>query len=259
MRIALVEDDCMVREAMVDWLCANGAAVAPFASAEAALADPRLTRADAAISDLDLCGGMNGLEFLRQARATMPPSAAAILMTGNHLSPSLDEARQESMLVLLKPIQPYALLGVLRTCRTDRHSEAWRPDGNVAAAQGARQAADVLKETARELRRVKSMVTVQVIGDLAVIQIRGRMDRSVHDAFRHAIDTVNDSTATEIEVDFGDVHYIDSTALGFLLILRDEAQARNKRVSLINCRGAAKVVLDIANFGKLFLIGQTED
>ena len=103
------------------------------------------------------------------------------------------------------------------------------------------------------------MVTVQVIGDLAVIQIRGRMDRSVHDAFRHAINTVNDSTATEIEVDFGDVHYIDSTALGFLLILREQAQARNKRVSLINCRGAAKVVLDIANFGKLFRISQTED
>lgn len=127
MRIALIEDNWMAREAMVDWLSVHGADIAPFASAEAALADPRLACADAAISDLDLCGAMNGLEFLRQARATMPPSAAAILMTGNHLSPSLDEARQESMLVLLKPIRPYALLGVLRTCRIDRPGDAWRP------------------------------------------------------------------------------------------------------------------------------------
>lgn len=122
MRIALVEDNGMVREAMVEWLSVHGADVAPFESAEAALADPRLTRVDVAISDLQLRGAINGLEFLRQAGTVMPPAAAAILMTGDHLSPLIDEARRQSILVLLKPVRPDALLGVLRGHRTDRNA-----------------------------------------------------------------------------------------------------------------------------------------
>ena len=46
--------------------------------------------------------------------------------------------------------------------------------------------------------------------------------------------------------------YLDSSALGMLLMLREKAQAANKTVVLSNCRGAARQVLDIANFGKLF-------
>jgi anti-anti-sigma factor len=48
------------------------------------------------------------------------------------------------------------------------------------------------------------------------------------------------------------VEYLDSSALGMLLILKERAGATNKRVAITNCRGAVKQVLDIANFGKLF-------
>lgn len=112
-RVALVEDNRMVRNAMVAWLSAEGAEVASFASAETALADPRLASVDAVISDLQLREAMNGLDFLRQAKAQMPPSAVAILMTANHMSPSLEEARRQSILVLLKPVPPEALLRAL--------------------------------------------------------------------------------------------------------------------------------------------------
>ena len=43
-------------------------------------------------------------------------------------------------------------------------------------------------------------------------------------------------------------------ALGMLLMLRDKAKASGRAVTLANCRGAVKQVLDIANFGKLFAI-----
>jgi hypothetical protein len=39
-----------------------------------------------------------------------------------------------------------------------------------------------------------------------------------------------------------------------LLMLREKAEAVNKTVSLANCRGSVRQVLDIANFGKLFPI-----
>jgi anti-anti-sigma factor len=50
------------------------------------------------------------------------------------------------------------------------------------------------------------------------------------------------------------VDYLDSSGLGMLLMLREKAQAANKTVSLRNCRGAVRQVLDIANFAKLFTI-----
>jgi len=39
-----------------------------------------------------------------------------------------------------------------------------------------------------------------------------------------------------------------------LLMLRDRCKGANKTVSLSNCRGAVKQVLDIANFSRLFQI-----
>lgn len=59
---------------------------------------------------------------------------------------------------------------------------------------------------------------------------------------------------SEILVDLGKVAYLDSSALGMLLMLRDKARAHNRPVALANCTGSVKQVLDIANFGKLFAI-----
>jgi HptB-dependent secretion and biofilm anti anti-sigma factor len=56
-------------------------------------------------------------------------------------------------------------------------------------------------------------------------------------------------------VDFGRVDYLDSSALGMLLLLREKAEAAGKKVSLANLSGTVKQVLEIANFGKLFTIG----
>jgi anti-anti-sigma factor len=89
----------------------------------------------------------------------------------------------------------------------------------------------------------------------AVIRLRGRFDFNTHREFREALDTaVGDAAAREVAVDLGEVDYLDSSALGMLLMLRDKAKLADKAVLLTNCRGAVKQVLDIANFGKLFNI-----
>lgn len=89
----------------------------------------------------------------------------------------------------------------------------------------------------------------------ALIRLQGRFDFNAHREFRDAVDNaLRDATAREIQVDLGDVDYLDSSALGMLLMLRDKARGGNKTVSLVNCRGAVRQVLDIANFSKLFSI-----
>ena len=89
----------------------------------------------------------------------------------------------------------------------------------------------------------------------AIIRLQGRFDFNTHRDFRDATENaVGLANTREVVVDLGGVDYLDSSALGMLLMLRDRARGVNKAVSLVNCRGAVKQVLDIANFGKLFTI-----
>lgn len=92
-------------------------------------------------------------------------------------------------------------------------------------------------------------------GGRAVIKLSGRFDFNTHRDFRSAYEPlVADSGVREITVDFNGVEYLDSSALGMLLMLRDKMNGASKEVTLGNVRGNVKQVLDIANFGKLFKI-----
>jgi anti-anti-sigma factor len=85
-----------------------------------------------------------------------------------------------------------------------------------------------------------------------VIQLQGRFDFNAHREFREAVDLAVKESHPQIQVDLGAVDYLDSSALGMLLMLRDKAKSAGKDVSLSNARGSVKQVIEIANFGKLF-------
>ena len=87
------------------------------------------------------------------------------------------------------------------------------------------------------------------------IRLNGRFDFSAHRAFRDSYSAGLDAQdVREFEIDLAQVEYVDSSALGMLLMLREKAQAANKTVALANCNGAVKQILDVANFGRLFPI-----
>jgi anti-anti-sigma factor len=87
-----------------------------------------------------------------------------------------------------------------------------------------------------------------------VIKINGRFDFSCHAAFREAYSGA--PTGTEFVVDMEAASYMDSAALGMLLLLREHVQQQGGRVSITNCRGQTYDVLQIANFHRLFKIAQ---
>lgn len=92
-------------------------------------------------------------------------------------------------------------------------------------------------------------------GSKAIIKLSGRFDFNTHREFRSAYENVvTDAEVREVEVDFSGVDYLDSSALGMLLMLRDKASGTGKEVGFANVSGNVKQVLDIANFGKLFKI-----
>lgn len=97
--------------------------------------------------------------------------------------------------------------------------------------------------------------SVQADAGKATIKLNGRFDFNTHREFRAAYEPlVGDVSVRTITVDFSGVDYLDSSALGMLLMLRDKSGGANKEVALTGVRGNVKQVLDIANFGKLFQI-----
>ncbi|MBX9962066.1 MAG: STAS domain-containing protein [Burkholderiales bacterium] len=96
---------------------------------------------------------------------------------------------------------------------------------------------------------------VQQQNGKSVIRLEGRFDFNAHRTFREAYEpALGLPDISEFEIDFGKVEYLDSSALGMLLMLKEKAQVSGKTVALVNCRGTAKQVLEIANFGKLFVM-----
>ncbi|MDP2828391.1 MAG: STAS domain-containing protein [Sulfuricellaceae bacterium] len=92
-------------------------------------------------------------------------------------------------------------------------------------------------------------------GGKTKVSLSGRFDFNSHREFRGAYEpALTDVLVREVEIDLGAVDYLDSSALGMLLLLREKATASQKSLSLTNCRGIVKQVLDVANFGKLFTI-----
>ncbi len=90
---------------------------------------------------------------------------------------------------------------------------------------------------------------------VAEVRLSGRFDFNSHRDFRNAYEPLmSESDVRAVTIDMGGVDYLDSSALGMLLMLRDKAGAANKALTLSNVRGPVKQVLEIANFGKLFHI-----
>jgi len=98
-------------------------------------------------------------------------------------------------------------------------------------------------------------IKVTATGSVAVITMNGRFDFSAHRAFKDAYDPLLQQPGiATLEINLAGVVYMDSSALGMLLLLHERAQAGGKEVVL--CRASSNVmqILDIANFGKLFTI-----
>ena len=96
---------------------------------------------------------------------------------------------------------------------------------------------------------------VQKDADKAVVKLVGRFDFNTHRDFRGAYEPlIIDPEVRSVSVDFSGVDYLDSSALGMLLMLRDKLGGVNKEVALTGVRGNVKQVIDIANVSKLFKI-----
>lgn len=98
-------------------------------------------------------------------------------------------------------------------------------------------------------------IQVHINENKATLAMSGRFDFNSHREFRAASEeALKAEGVSEISVDMDRVEYLDSSALGMLLLMREKANAANRKLVLLNCKGIVHQVLEVANFSKLFTI-----
>jgi anti-anti-sigma factor len=85
------------------------------------------------------------------------------------------------------------------------------------------------------------------------IMVSGRFDFSTHQDFIQAYKAFP-MGEKQFVVDLTNAEYLDSSAMGMLLQLREHGSKEGEGVILKNGNEAVQDVLRIANFGKLFVI-----
>ena len=94
-----------------------------------------------------------------------------------------------------------------------------------------------------------------ITGDTATLTVEGRFDFGGRQVFKAAAEkALDDPQAGDIVIDLRRADYIDSAALGMLLLLRDKAHALRKTVRLTARAGVVCDVLGVAQFGKTFTL-----
>ena len=89
-------------------------------------------------------------------------------------------------------------------------------------------------------------------GDSVNIKITGRFDFNAHHDFRNIYR--NEKTNAEYSIDMSGTDYIDSSALGMLLLLREHAGNEAANITITGCNADIKKIFAISNFEKLFTI-----
>jgi len=85
-----------------------------------------------------------------------------------------------------------------------------------------------------------------------IFHLPNRFDFSHHRAFTEQMrDALQSETPSDILLDFSEVSYLDSAALGMIVYLHKQAVSTNKKVKIINANGFADEILRVANIDKV--------
>jgi anti-anti-sigma factor len=92
-----------------------------------------------------------------------------------------------------------------------------------------------------------------VNGDVVTLSIDGVFDVGVYEGFKEAC-FKHLTDVAQFVIDMDKTSYMDSSALGMLLLLRERTQGDKNRVKLINVSEDVLDILEIAQFQQLFNI-----
>ena len=85
------------------------------------------------------------------------------------------------------------------------------------------------------------------------IAIEERFDFSIHQLFRDAYTTCNEK-GSKFTLELSKTSYMDSSALGMILLLKDHADKISGKLTIVNPNETVNKILEIAQFHRLMTI-----
>jgi HptB-dependent secretion and biofilm anti anti-sigma factor len=97
---------------------------------------------------------------------------------------------------------------------------------------------------------MKSSITSKTTDQEIIIKVAGRFDFNLHSQFKSVCDVTDaELTNKQFIIDLGKTEYLDSSALGMLLVLREVVTAKSElKIKITNSTPQIKTVLEVANF-----------
>lgn len=86
------------------------------------------------------------------------------------------------------------------------------------------------------------------------VKLKGKFSFSDHSDFKVVLENISKNKPASVELDFSEVTFVDSAALGLLLVLRDETEKVQAKAVLVKPQGQVKKMFDISRFDELFTI-----
>ena len=90
-------------------------------------------------------------------------------------------------------------------------------------------------------------ITVSSTGDQVIIAVTGEFDFGLYDKFRASYAETAGIGVTYL-VDLAGTEYLDSSALGMLLLLREHAGGEASDIEISHASPEVRRILDVANF-----------
>jgi len=82
-----------------------------------------------------------------------------------------------------------------------------------------------------------------------------KLDNNLQMEFQHCYRNRPSGPGISYEIDFQEVHNIDSSVLGMLLLMRNYCGEEEADIQLINCSPIVKKILHMTRFNTMFRIG----
>lgn len=91
------------------------------------------------------------------------------------------------------------------------------------------------------------------MSELETLRLPSRFDYSFHRQFGELYAPLIDIlTCKEIVLDFTQVEYLDSSALGMMVLLQKKFSTNSRKIRIKGARGATDEILKMANMQKIF-------
>lgn len=97
-------------------------------------------------------------------------------------------------------------------------------------------------------------ITSHVQQNTLLAKCRGKFTFADHEIFREILQRMSVPEVRVVMIDLRDVDFLDSAAMGMLLLARDEASKQKKELSLHGAQGQVKKMFDLASFHSHFNI-----